>query len=77
MNLDKQLPTLPPPVSLDKYRFSLHFPVSITYFIPGIVMDVSAMLVARMHFRVFEGAEENIRACCVGGKAAYIGHTKT
>jgi hypothetical protein len=29
--------------------------VSITYFIPGIVIDVSAILVARIHFRVFGG----------------------
>jgi hypothetical protein len=68
---------LPPPVSFDRYLFSLHLPVSITYFIPGIVIDVSAMLVARIHFRAFVGADENILACCAGGKAAYIGHVKT
>ena len=45
----------PPPETLERYCFSLHFPVSITYRIPGIVIDVSAMLVARIHFRVFGG----------------------
>jgi hypothetical protein len=34
-------------------------------------------LVARIHFRAFVGADENILACCAGGKAAYIGHVRT
>lgn len=38
-----------------RYLFSLHFPVSITYLIPGIVMEVSAILVANIHLRVFSG----------------------
>jgi hypothetical protein len=28
-----------------------------TYFTPGIVIDVSAMLVANIHFRVFGGGD--------------------
>lgn len=68
---------LPQPVSFDRYLFSLHFPVSITYLIPGIVIDVSATFVANIHFLVFGGVEENIRACWEGGNDAYIGHTVT
>jgi hypothetical protein len=68
---------LPPPVSRAKKRFSLHFPVSITYLIPGIVIDVSAMLVANIHFRVSDGVVEKIFACCPGGRAAYIGQIST
>lgn len=67
----------PQPVSFDMYLFSLHFPVSITYLIPGIVIDVSAIFVANIHFLVSGGVEENIRACWEGGNDAYIGHTAT
>ena len=42
----------PVPLFFATYRFSLHFPVSITYFTPGIVMEVSAMFVARMTLRI-------------------------
>ena len=48
---------VPPPAIRAKYCFSLHFPVSMTYFTPGIVIDVSAMLVANIHFRVFGGGD--------------------
>jgi len=48
---------VPPPDILARYCFSLHFPVSITYLMPGIVIDVSAMLVASIHFRVLGGVE--------------------
>ena len=54
---------IPDPVSLDIYRFSLHLPVSITYLIPGIVMDVSAIFVAKIHFRIPFGTAENIELC--------------
>lgn len=48
---------LPHPVSFDTYLFSLHFPVSITYLIPGIVIDVSAIFVANIHFLMFGEVE--------------------
>ena len=48
---------VPPPAIRARYCFSLHFPVSMTYFTPGIVIDVSAMLVANIHFRVFGGGD--------------------
>jgi hypothetical protein len=64
--------SIPAALSLARYRFSLHFPVSITYVTPGIVMDVSAMFVARIHFRVFGAGLENTFICCDGGKAANI-----
>jgi len=40
-------------------------------------MDVSAMLVANIHFLDFAGVAENMRACREGGRDAYIGNTKT
>ena len=48
-----------------------------TNLMPGIVIEVSAMLVANIHFLDFAGVEENIRACREGGRDAYIGNTKT
>ena len=49
----------PPPDVRARYCFSLHLPVSMTYLIPGMVIDVSAILVARIHFRVFGGVGLN------------------
>lgn len=49
----------PPPEAFARYCFSLHLPVSMTYLMPGIVIEVSAMLVARIHFRIPEGAGKN------------------
>lgn len=66
-----------PAPCLDMYRFSLCFPVSITYLTPGIVMEVSAILVARIHFRLSGGAIENIFDCWPGAKDAYKGQTNT
>ena len=68
---------LPVPVSLAMYRFSLHFPVSMTYLTPGMVIEVSAMLVDKIHLRASDGVGLNIRACCAGGKDAYSGKTRT
>lgn len=48
-----------------------------TYFMPGMVIDVSAILVARMHLRILGGAGENIFACWLGGRAAYMGQMST
>lgn len=52
-------------------------PQSITYLIPGIVILVSAILVARMIFRVFAGAGSNTFCCCEGGKAAKSGQANS
>ena len=40
-------------------------------------MDVSAMLVANIHFRAFAGVLENILACWPGGREACMGRTST
>ena len=56
-----------------KFRI-LNLPVSITYRTPLIVIEVSAILVARMTFRVSRGAGSNTFACFSAGKAANIGH---
>jgi hypothetical protein len=52
------------------YVFSLHTPLSMTYTMPSMVMEVSAMLVATMHRRVPSGAFWNTRACSAIGIAA-------
>ena len=67
----------PPPVSRAKYLFSLHIPVSITYFTPGIVIDVSAIFVANIHFRVLGGVVVKTFAFWPGACAAYIGQITT
>ena len=67
----------PVPLFFATYRFSLHFPVSITYFTPGIVMEVSAMFVARMTLRIPDGVAANIFACCAGCREAYSGNMMT
>ena len=41
------------------------------------MIEVSAILVAKIHFRVSDGVVEKILACCPGGRAAYIGHMNT
>ena len=68
---------VPPPAIRAKYCFSLHFPVSMTYFTPGIVIDVSAMLVANIHFRVFGGGDMKTFAFFPGAWAANMGQTNT
>jgi hypothetical protein len=45
------------------YSFCLARPQSITYLMPGIVRDVSAMLVARMTLRVIGPAIWNAFIC--------------
>ena len=60
----------PVPVCFATYRFSLHLPVSITYLTPGIVIEVSAMFVARMHLHIPTGITANTFACCAGGRVA-------
>ena len=67
----------PVPVCFATYRFSLHFPVSMTYLTPGIVKLVSAIFVANMHLRVFGAFGVNIRAVSPGGCAAYMGSRLT
>lgn len=67
-------PFPPAPVS---HLLSLHFPVSMTYRTPGIVILVSAMFVARMTLRVFFGVGWNILPCAEGGIAAYNGRVNT
>ena len=52
-------------------------PVSTTYLTPGIVIDVSAMFVARITFRFPRGAEMNTFIWCCDGKAANMGHTRS
>ena len=54
---------LPPPVAPATNRFSLHFPLSITYLTPGIVILVSAMFVAKIHLRVPEGVVPKALFC--------------
>ncbi len=73
----RTLRDLPVPAFLATYRFSLHFPVSITNFTPGIVIEVSAMFVARMHLRIPGGVGAKIFACWAGGSDAYSGHVST
>lgn len=51
--------------------------MSITYLIPGIVIDVSAIFVASIHFRLPGAVGENIFDCWLGGSAAYIGQSMT
>lgn len=48
-----------------------------TYFIPGIVIDVSAMLVARIHFRVFCGVDWKTSLFFVFSCAANMVHVST
>ena len=43
----------------DHLPFPLTNPVSMTYFTPGIVIDVSAMFVAKITFLFLNGAEIN------------------
>ncbi len=50
-------------------------PVSMTYLTPGIVIDVSAMFVARMTFLHPEGAGLKAFICLLDGKAANKGQT--
>ena len=50
----------------------LYFPVSMTYLMDGMVMDVSAMLVAKITFRRQPtGFSRKAFNCASGGKAAY------
>src|SRR5438034_8146375 len=55
--------------------FILAFPQSTTYRTPETVTDVSAMLVARMTFRVLGGAGRKTRCCTACGRAANRGRT--
>ena len=48
-----------------------------TYLIPGIVIDVSAILVAKMHFRVLGGGELKALLFCECSCAANIEHVRT
>jgi len=59
------------------YLFSLARPQSTTNLTPGIVTDVSAMLVARMTLRVLGGAGANALACSTGASLAYRGVTRS
>ena len=54
----------PLPAVLARYRFSFCFPESITYLTPGIVMDVSAIFVARIHLRELGGVGRKTFVCC-------------
>lgn len=49
-------------------------PQSITYRMPEMVIDVSAMLVASTTLRVLCGAGSKTFCCCAGGSAANKGH---
>lgn len=60
---------------LGLYPRTLTMPVSITYRIPEIVIEVSAILVARMTLRVFGGAGSNTLVCCEVGSDAKMGQT--
>lgn len=62
----RQETNLPLPDSLVTYRLSLHFPVSMTYLMPGMVIEVSAIFVARMHFLEPCGVGRKILDCCDG-----------
>lgn len=57
--------------------FSLCLPVSMTYFTPGMVIEVSAMLVARMHLRVLGGVGEKAEAFLWEAWAANMVHVRT
>jgi hypothetical protein len=48
-----------------------------TYLTPGIVMDVSAILVASIHLRTPGGAGWNTLVCCALGSDAYSEHMIT
>lgn len=50
--------------------------MSITYFILGIVIEVSAMFVANTTFRIFEGTGRQASNCCAGGNPANNGQTR-
>lgn len=47
------------------------------YLTPGMVMDVSAMLVARIHLRESGGVGRKTFVCCPLGSDAYKGHMIT
>ncbi len=51
-------------------------PVSTTYRTPGMVIDVSAILVDRMTLREPWGVGWNTRCCCDDGRAANRGHMR-
>ena len=55
--------------------FNLTIPVSITYFTPGIVIDVSAIFVANMILRCPGSAGLKAFNCMAGGRAANKGQT--
>lgn len=59
------------------WPFPFTNPVSTTYLTPGIVIDVSAMFVARITFRFPRGAEMNTFIWCCDGRAANMGHTRS
>lgn len=59
-----------PPDVRKMYSFSFLYPVSMTDTTPGIVNDVSAMLVATMTLRVCLGAVAKIFAWAAGGREA-------
>ena len=52
-------------------------PVSITYLTPGIVMDVSAMFVAKTIFLTSPWVGSNAFFCKADGKPAYNGQIST
>mmetsp|Transcript_35449 Transcript_35449/g.89727 ORF Transcript_35449/g.89727 Transcript_35449/m.89727 type:complete len:343 (+) Transcript_35449:349-1377(+) len=60
-----------------EYARALTKPVSTTNLTPGMVMDVSAMLVASTALRTPGGAGSNTRICCSGGMAAKMGSTSS
>ena len=55
------------------YALALTIPLSMTYRTPGMVTDVSAMLVAKITFRVSLGTSLNACTCSSGDNEAYIG----
>mmetsp|Transcript_15676 Transcript_15676/g.59484 ORF Transcript_15676/g.59484 Transcript_15676/m.59484 type:complete len:308 (-) Transcript_15676:713-1636(-) len=54
-------------------EFCFTNPASITYLIPSMVSDVSAMLVEKMTLRAPSGVGSKIRACWSAGRAEYSG----
>ena len=63
-------------ISVDwKKNFVFCRPESTTYLIPGIVSEVSAMIVVRTNFRVPFGVSRNIFSCSFGPSAEYSGRT--
>ena len=54
--------------------FCLQNPGSMTYTMPSIVMEVSAMLVAKTTFLTPSGVGSKISACFSDGSVEYIGH---